>query len=270
MRRVIYIISILLFICEFCLSQNRFIVAGSHDPTDYFHDMIPDTTLTLGKSYNMDVNNDAIIDLNVTSSKAAGMFAGDDGVYLTILNGEVRKDKYYVHIFNLNDTIGNDTAWHGNSIMKISYNTWQKCPPLCPGYNISVNDTLHDKYLGYRLFTQMDTLYGWVKISTNGATNLTMKEWAINKAITGINEVNDSASILVSPNPANDKIHIMQTNNNAMEINLFDIVGKQVVPSVKSKNQKMEIDVSDMNNGVYFLNIRTELGTVTKKIIVRR
>jgi len=73
----------------------------------------------------------------------------------------------------------------------------------------------------------------------------------------------------VYPNPASDKIYIERTNNDVMEIKLFDIVGKQVPNEIQSKDQITEVDLSVLSDGVYFVKINTGQGTLTKKIIIQ-
>jgi hypothetical protein len=73
---------------------------------------------------------------------------------------------------------------------------------------------------------------------------------------------------VVYPNPVNDVVGISLLNNNLeIEINkvtVSDVNGRIVKEFNSNLNQ---LNVSDLNSGVYFLNIETENGKATKKIV---
>ena len=80
--------------------------------------------------------------------------------------------------------------------------------------------------------------------------------------IAGINQFTNNTQIKIYPNPANNKIIIDATD--VVGVKLIDVLGNQIL----STNQK-NIDVSNISNGVYFLNIKTNQGLATKKIIIQ-
>ncbi|MFI5140720.1 MAG: T9SS type A sorting domain-containing protein [Bacteroidia bacterium] len=70
------------------------------------------------------------------------------------------------------------------------------------------------------------------------------------------------SQIKIYPNPANNKISIDVTD--VIDVKLFDVVGKQIT-STKTNN----IDVSNLTNGVYFIQVKSSTTTITQKIIVQ-
>jgi hypothetical protein len=83
--------------------------------------------------------------------------------------------------------------------------------------------------------------------------------------ITGVNEIISNDFIKIFPNPASNKIIIQEkTNIQQFQVKLLNIMGEIVLIS-KSK----EIDISQLANGVYFLNFETENFISSKKIIVQ-
>lgn len=76
----------------------------------------------------------------------------------------------------------------------------------------------------------------------------------------GIEEVATS-EVAVYPNPANDIIHI-STEAAIVEIHIFDLAGTLVQTSTKST-----IDIEDLKNGIYVLNVTTERGLSQTKLI---
>ena len=90
--------------------------------------------------------------------------------------------------------------------------------------------------------------------------------------VTGIQEYNLNNNFSIYPNPLVDKFYVESTTSSKypMTISLFDIVGKQVSQTIKSTSDKTEMDVSGFNEGIYFIQIKTAEGMVTKKIVVAR
>ena len=85
----------------------------------------------------------------------------------------------------------------------------------------------------------------------------------IDKDYQGVDE-NIVDNLTVYPNPANEYIHV-ETNCELQRIDVYDVTGKLMISSTKT-----EINVSDLESGIYFVNILTDKGCVTKKISVVR
>ena len=79
---------------------------------------------------------------------------------------------------------------------------------------------------------------------------------------TGIKQISNTNTIKIYPNPANNKITI--DANDILDVKLFDVLGKQIT-STKTN----EVDVSNLPNGVYFIQVQTKQGTTTQKVIVQ-
>ena len=103
-------------------------------------------------------------------------------------------------------------------------------------------------------------------VSIDGGYNIYWSE-CIDKDYQGVNE-NIEDEVAVYPNPANNLIRIdVETRLIASVqcIDLYDITGKLMISS-----NETEIDVSGLESGMYFVNILTEKGVVTKKISIVR
>jgi hypothetical protein len=69
---------------------------------------------------------------------------------------------------------------------------------------------------------------------------------------------------LIKNNPVSDKIQIVTFNDlPVIQLNLYDLSGKLI----KTISNSASLDVSELNSGLYLLNIHSELGQMTKKII---
>jgi len=97
----------------------------------------------------------------------------------------------------------------------------------------------------------------------NSTGNLYALHWGANNEMTGIkNYTKNNVDIKIYPNPANNKIII--DANNVIDVKLFDVLGKQIT-STKTN----DVDVSNFNDGVYFIQVKTNTATTTQKIIVQ-
>ncbi len=66
------------------------------------------------------------------------------------------------------------------------------------------------------------------------------------------------------PNPAKSHIYI-QSAEKILTISLSNILGEIVINKRDLENRTIEI--SNLKNGIYFLNIKTKSGHITKKLI---
>lgn len=90
-------------------------------------------------------------------------------------------------------------------------------------------------------------------------------------ASSGINLMSDEKNINLYPNPASGAIFLdMPENLNGAAITVVDINGKQLLATLHKINGNCELNVSSLENGVYFCRISTDAGTVTKKIIIAK
>ncbi|MDR9398011.1 T9SS type A sorting domain-containing protein [Salibacter sp.] len=78
--------------------------------------------------------------------------------------------------------------------------------------------------------------------------------------------------ISVFPNPTSDIVNVQVLNNKkyeSIEYDLFNVVGKRV-KSGRINTSQFEISTSDLNGGIYFLNLRTAgEDLLNEKLIVR-
>ena len=74
-----------------------------------------------------------------------------------------------------------------------------------------------------------------------------------------------TSAVIIYPNPSRDYF-LMNTNTKKVE--LFDIRGKRV-KSFRDKSIGTEFPISDLNSGIYFVKITTDLNQkVVKKLVI--
>ena len=91
-------------------------------------------------------------------------------------------------------------------------------------------------------------------------------EYKINCAA-DINELEQKSYINIYPNPVNDKLYI-ETEAEIEEVVVYDVYGRiQNLRNSETQKLRNSIDVTDLNSGVYFVQIKTEEGNITKRFV---
>ena len=71
----------------------------------------------------------------------------------------------------------------------------------------------------------------------------------------------------VFPNPVSDNITVY-TNLEISEVNIYNVLGVNVYNETSAmNNSRLDINVSDFNEGVYFIKIKTEVRIIVKRFI---
>ncbi len=85
---------------------------------------------------------------------------------------------------------------------------------------------------------------------------------------TGVSEPATGFTFTLSPNPATDKIKFKSNSNsnNIVEYKIYDTLGR-MVKNGTIKSSSIEINVSRLQSGIYFLNLQTTKGACTRKFV---
>ena len=121
--------------------------------------------------------------------------------------------------------------------------------------------------------TQVSPLY---KYEYSGNFNVTMKatnaagcSCEITKrvsATTGINSISNSA-VSIYPNPNNGTFTISNTENHAMKVEIFNVLGAKVYSKTTAEGS-MEVNLGDNAKGIYLVKVTSNGVTSTTKITV--
>jgi hypothetical protein len=74
-------------------------------------------------------------------------------------------------------------------------------------------------------------------------------------------------SVKVFPNPAVDVLNIHSGYNEFSNVKLFDLHGSLILEYVSDNTSSVELDLNQFNSGSYFLEIKSDKGFVSRKII---
>ncbi len=88
---------------------------------------------------------------------------------------------------------------------------------------------------------------------------------------TSVEDEDITKKLSIYPNPANDKLYITIDDvvPNSIEAAIYDLSGKLILKHAVANN-KMELKISDINDGLYFLQIRIEDNLLYKKIYIQK
>ncbi|MDR0205726.1 MAG: T9SS type A sorting domain-containing protein [Bacteroidales bacterium] len=74
----------------------------------------------------------------------------------------------------------------------------------------------------------------------------------------------EKENIVIYPNPTTGQLRITNYELRIENVEVFDVCGKK--QKIESREQN-EIDITNLQAGIYFIKIKTEKGTISKKII---
>ncbi len=126
-----------------------------------------------------------------------------------------------------------------------------------------------EKYAAVSKIVGQDTLYGWIKLSVpkeGDYVGLTLHECALlKKNPLGIVRT-EKARVRVFPNPASEYLHI-QTDKPGGFITLMDKFGR-VVRTTPLSQSGLQLDISQLAQGTYFLQYHNGASVTRKKCII--
>lgn len=264
------------------VAQN-YILAGQHTSTDVFIDYNPDTAInaTVNGSaaiLSLDMNLDGTQDFLLHASVGSNPFGGNDNIRIIPLNqnaaayefadscvnggGTLLYTRFMAKSFPAAYYIGVAGYWMQDTV-HLHYNTYSTTGTSC-------SNSVNIDYVGTRIISGSDTLYGWIKLTYTSFGNITVEEFACNASSLNTIPENKNVSFSISPNPAHHNLYLnFDPSLSIKEINLYSISGsllKQFHPGDKTN---YPLDVSDLNPGIYLLAIDFGSGQkLYKKLLI--
>ena len=109
-----------------------------------------------------------------------------------------------------------------------------------------------------------DSSYTVTVTDDAGCTN-TMS-WSLTSAV-GIANIEPVGEVNVWPVPATDVVTIERTEQGAVPMQLFNVLGEAVLTS-QLNTTRMQLDVSELEEGIYFLKLGEGSEAQTKRLVV--
>ncbi|HNW74374.1 MAG TPA: T9SS type A sorting domain-containing protein [Bacteroidales bacterium] len=269
---------------------SQYILAGQHNTSNYFFDIVPDTTLTGPNNhavplppavYRIDINGDGILDFYLYAVGYWSNGAGNTTIaiksYDTSFN-QVAFGYYdtcnYVYSdttisclhemaksFRMNDTINSKLEWSTNVGLYLAYTNWMLMAADCEGNGFR-NDSLGN-YIAVRVLRPNDTIYGWIKVTNVNYLTFTVQAFASSLNCTGISHHKDFMRIY--PVPTSGMVTV-ETEAQNYELVVYDLFGIEILRR-EPGSKTFHIDLTGKAKGVYIVKLTQGNTTIFKKII---
>lgn len=82
----------------------------------------------------------------------------------------------------------------------------------------------------------------------------------------GLSEMLIASDVKLYPNPAQSQLNITVTKGQETQVTLFDMNGK-VAYQTRSQNKNIMVNTEHLSNGLYFVTIQNEFGSITQKLL---
>ena len=70
------------------------------------------------------------------------------------------------------------------------------------------------------------------------------------------------------PNPTNDILNIKLNNINKANLSIWDVRGKLILEQTIFKERNLDLNVLELQSGIYFVKINTPHSKIVKKLII--
>jgi hypothetical protein len=126
--------------------------------------------------------------------------------------------------------------------------------------------------LPYTLYIRFNTPWEqsgtWERPVTLKSTEAYAEIMLTGLAHLGINEADNNQNIAIYPNPTTGKLEIKNDESRIMNVEILDVTGRKL-PShhLIISSSHHQLNISHLQAGIYFVQIQTENGTITKRIV---
>lgn len=255
----------------------------------------PDQKLSCNKfgcthTYLLDLNNDGIIDFNLTAMKNGQDFLYSLGVSEVTLSGNAIAGN--ASALSSGATIDGGVTWTASSAPLRQYVDFSSMGgPMGFSGNWTSNG---DKYLGLKIQVGPNQYYGWarltVSVSTSGAS-FTIKDYAYDStpnhsihagATSGARMAEENLTnennlpLNAFPNPVSNSTTISFSLRQSQHVclKIVDVSGR-LVSTLADKifeagENEITWNAAEVNAGIYFLQFQTSENLQTKKLIVTK
>lgn len=283
--RLLLVLVLFSMSCYLHSQVNQFYNAG-YSLTNYV-DIEPDTLINWinviqgsTETYDIDITGDMVNDFRIEAEHVQSLGWSSRTIGIISLNPNSfalfgRYDSTYVWYTSswwisrvAQPLIYADTI---NSSTSFWYNGYLTLTEISTKFGTSklITDWVSpdDQYIGIKYLDSTDTIFGWLRVNIPTMNHCFVKDYSFSSFTTNIQET-ESVRFNIYPNPAIHKIFIERTNNEEMEVRLFDLLGRQFMGTTISKSKITEIDVSGIRRGTYILRLSSNDNSFNRKIVI--
>jgi hypothetical protein len=278
------------------LASAQSIAAGQHQSGQYYVDIQPDTTIVAPNALPvtqatlpLDLNGDGVADFELRVYNNNGVGIKVRSCYLEPKNGNeiavayadscLSTDCGYTGLvwdygmaraYEYGETIGAGAQW-ADSLVYLAYDRFSGGCFACSDNTFT--DT-SDAYVGVRIFTAADTVYGWIKVSDVSNISCTVETLAGESELSSTAEqLPGNISVQVYPNPASGQFRYdFSAPLPAPSVLLmWDNTARPVYQAEMAAGIRMFVpEAAQLQAGIYYYSIRSAGGMASGKLVVQR
>lgn len=91
--------------------------------------------------------------------------------------------------------------------------------------------------------------------------------FTLNGLSTAVSSVEDQFSVRLMPNPIADYLNINWTDETVQHISILNVAGKTIYQTRPQNDETLNISTTDWTPGIYFIQLKTNKGIVSKKVV---
>lgn len=261
----------------FCNCSNAQILAGQHSLNDDYY-VLKDTVIEVyyggSASYPIDMNGDGVIDCTIKISLSFGNHQWDydydilpqnsaqiawSAVDTCFYDSAVFNTSNVAKNFPNNDSINQNAIWKDSELVLLYLHSGL-VGPYCTTTQYNFSDT---GFVGVRVFTEKDTVYGWIRITWADSIlpMLKVTDYACNLPLAELQ------NLAVYPNPSTGLFTFRASwLTPQTSVKVYNMLGQMVYYSQLSiTNSAYTINLSRMEHGMYFYKLISGTGDVIGK-----
>jgi hypothetical protein len=254
--------------------------------TIVYTDVSPDAVLGSSGVYNLDLNNDAVVDFKITQQSGLyyGYFSYDAiGVFPQAANNAVDTAVGgSPSALNINMTVDASLNWLDSAqLTAITPPTANGLALTVPMFAVTAGNFLgqNGKFLPLRFRVGGVDLYGWVRLNVAAdAQSFTVIDYAYTNTPSSYS-ITGMMSVGIAEAGKNNQISIFSTDKNISvkldpnvaaegSIVVTNMIG-QTITEVAINNSETFIPMETAQDGIYIVTVKQDGGSYTKRVSIR-
>ena len=253
------------------LAQPDYFKAGKNTGAGvHYVDIVPDSSLgeyfhNSNENFTFDLNNDGIKDFNIHTESSSSPGFGTGYAYITPLTNNafcaVQEGSINPDTLRLNDMINKDLFWNSNLCVFRQF-LYYNVPPFT-NTSSGIWNGIINKYVGLKVNASNVSIYGWIRLNESGSY-IIVKDYAYYRSPNDVDNPDGDVNFIIYPNPVSDNFTIETSQPATIEIS--NIEG-QLIKTLRIIGTITNVDASEFSNGVYIVEVKTEMGIGVRKFI---
>lgn len=267
----------ILFLTFLCKKSDAQIFAGQRNGPDvFYYDYTPDTTLTIVTIYpglyrgmcDIDLNMDGVYDYQIYLTSTSSPGAGFTNVFIISLNNNQVAlspvSPTYADTLSYGDNIDNSIQWSSSDTIKLGSVEHFTIPNTT--YYYGTWGAVYEKYLGLKMFSGNDTLFGYFNIKFPWPVSI--KDYGINTQLIHIPESQLMNNELIAyPVPFKENLNININTNEIQKLLLYDHTSR-IILQQEFKNT-ISLNTLQLTRGIYYVEVRDKYGINNIRKVVK-